>query len=120
MFYTIRRYRAAVLRTLPQLQKLDNVAVTPEEIKEAQRRGAFLSHPDDVQETDEEEYVPQQQYRYPPEPEYSPQISPNRQEVCRKHLNVIPVLIICLHHSFLAIALTVLTTKNVKPARLRN
>lgn len=50
-----------VLRTLPQLQKLDNVAITPEELKDAQRRGSYLQHPDDVQES-EEEYTQQQQY----------------------------------------------------------
>lgn len=52
-----------VLRTLPQLQKLDNVAITADELKEAQRRGAYLQHPDDVQESDEE-YIQQQQQQY--------------------------------------------------------
>lgn len=83
------RYRLSVIRALPQLQKLDNIQVTPEEIKDAQRKGKVLTHPDDPQES-EEEYVPAPQYTgnryqdYPAEPEYSntPQRSPTRQEVC--------------------------------------
>lgn len=76
-----------VLRTLPQLQKLDNVAVTQEELREASRKGKVLTHPEDPQESEEEEYIPQNQYQqrhqeYPPEQEYSPQRSPPRQEVC--------------------------------------
>ncbi|XP_017778165.1 PREDICTED: protein tilB homolog, partial [Nicrophorus vespilloides] len=79
-------YRFSVLRALPQLQKLDNLAVTPEELREAQRKGKALHHPDDPQESEQEEdvYVPQNQYRYQEqyqqEPEYSPQRSPSRQE----------------------------------------
>ncbi|KAF2900162.1 hypothetical protein ILUMI_06029 [Ignelater luminosus] len=78
-------YRMTVLRTLPQLQKLDNVAVTQEELREASRKGKVLTHPEDPQESEEEEYIPQNQYQqryqeYPPEPEYSPQRSPPRQE----------------------------------------
>lgn len=75
------RYRTTALRTLPQLQKLDNIAVTPEELKDAQRRGVYLTHPDDVQES-EEEYVPQQQYRYQQgDSDCGPQSSPVKQEV---------------------------------------
>lgn len=55
-----------MIKALPQLQKLDNIAVTAEELREAQKRGRTLTHPDDPQES-EEEYVPtpqqpQQQY----------------------------------------------------------
>ncbi|CAH1283695.1 unnamed protein product [Diabrotica balteata] len=50
-------YRLAVIRALPQLQKLDNVQVTPEEIREAQRNGKILVHPEDSQDESEEEYV---------------------------------------------------------------
>lgn len=66
LFVYLLRYRMTVLRTLPQLQKLDNVGVTPDEVKDAQRRGVYLQHPDDVPES-EEEYTQQQQYneRYP-------------------------------------------------------
>lgn len=84
---SIDGYRLAVIRALPQLQKLDNVAVTQEELKEAQRKGKVLTHPDDPQESEEEEYVQQPQYNnryqeYGSEQEYSPQNrSPNRQEV---------------------------------------
>lgn len=88
------RYRLAVLRVLPQLQKLDNIQVTPEELREAQKKGRILVHPEDPQESEEEEYIPpsQQQYsRYPNveyggEQEYSPQRSPSRQEVRKIHI----------------------------------
>ncbi|XP_063919577.1 acidic leucine-rich nuclear phosphoprotein 32 family member A-like isoform X3 [Zophobas morio] len=80
-------YRLAVIKALPQLQKLDNVQVTQEDLREAQRKGRTLTHPDDAQES-EEEYVqppqqPQQYNKYQDysESEYSPvQRSPPRQE----------------------------------------
>lgn len=40
-------YRQTVIRNLPQLQKLDNVAVSSEEMAEAMRRGVELSSPAD-------------------------------------------------------------------------
>ncbi|XP_045470651.1 cilia- and flagella-associated protein 410 isoform X2 [Harmonia axyridis] len=81
-------YRLAVLRALPQIQKLDNVQVTPEELKEAQKKGRNLVHPEEQPESEGEEYIVQQQnysnnrYVDYPEPQYSPtqRISP-RQEV---------------------------------------
>lgn len=86
------RYRLAVIRALPQLQKLDNIQISPDELKEAQRKGRVLTHPDEGEES-EEEYAPQysnnryqenntrfQEYQ---EQEY--QASPTRQEVCRKY-----------------------------------
>lgn len=76
----------AIIRALPQLQKLDNVQVTPEEVKEALRRGRVLAHPEDATESDNEEYGnPQGQYGYSEyaEPEYSPpQRSPQQQVDC--------------------------------------
>ncbi|KAL3288056.1 hypothetical protein HHI36_002507 [Cryptolaemus montrouzieri] len=80
-------YRLAVLKALPQIQKLDNVQVTPDELKDAQKKGRNLIHPEERQESEDDEYIIQQQYnsnnRYPDysEPEYSPtqRISP-RQE----------------------------------------
>lgn len=87
LFY---RYRLAVLRALPQLQKLDNAQVTQEELREAQRKGRALTHPEDPHETEEEdeeeeEYISTGHARYPNdypvEQEYSPQRSPSRQEV---------------------------------------
>nr|CAI5848445.1 unnamed protein product [Callosobruchus analis] len=91
----IEGYRLAVIRALPQLQKLDNVAISQEEMREAQRRGKILVHPDDeTQEESEEEYqssptqaAVQQQPQYNRYQEYSeqeyspPQRSPQRQEV---------------------------------------
>nr|XP_023015514.1 protein tilB homolog isoform X2 [Leptinotarsa decemlineata] len=83
-------YRMAVIKALPQLQKLDNVQVTQEELREAQRRGRTLYHPEDAQEDSEEEYgarssPPQRrqpnncQYPSPPEtPEM--QTSPTQHE----------------------------------------
>jgi len=38
-------YRQTVIRNIPQLQKLDNTAVTPEEMADAMRRGIELDHP---------------------------------------------------------------------------
>lgn len=81
----VEGYRLAVIKALPQLQKLDNVAITQDELRDSQRRGKNLCHPDDVQEESEEEYTaaPQQYGRYQEysEQEYSPtQRSPPRQE----------------------------------------
>ena len=36
-----------VIKNLPQLQKLDNVMVQPDEVAEAMRRGVELIHPHD-------------------------------------------------------------------------
>ena len=36
-----------VIKNLPQLQKLDNVMVQPDEVGEAMRRGVELVHPHD-------------------------------------------------------------------------
>jgi len=44
------RYRLTVLRALPTLQKLDNIAVQPEEVQDAMRKGRELVHPEDIQE----------------------------------------------------------------------
>ncbi|PSN41090.1 hypothetical protein C0J52_10607 [Blattella germanica] len=41
-------YRHTVLRTLPNLQKLDNVTVQPEEVQDAMRKGRELVHPEDM------------------------------------------------------------------------
>ncbi len=38
-------YRVTVIRTLPHLQKLDNVVVQPDEMADAMRRGIELVHP---------------------------------------------------------------------------
>ncbi|XP_068621719.1 dynein axonemal assembly factor 11 isoform X8 [Battus philenor] len=50
-------YRMTVLRNLPNLEKLDNVNVQPEEVQEAKRRGAHIPDSDD-------EGYPQQQETY--------------------------------------------------------
>ncbi|XP_013143623.1 PREDICTED: uncharacterized protein LOC106107346 isoform X1 [Papilio polytes] len=50
-------YRMTVLRNLPNLEKLDNVIVQPEEVQEAMRRGAHIPDSDD-------EGYPQQQETY--------------------------------------------------------
>ncbi|XP_063631518.1 uncharacterized protein LOC134802757 isoform X2 [Cydia splendana] len=50
------QYRLTVLRNLPRLEKLDNVAVQQEELEEAQRRGSLI-------DSDDEGY-PQQQEAY--------------------------------------------------------
>ncbi|KAJ8925347.1 hypothetical protein NQ315_009177 [Exocentrus adspersus] len=78
-------YRLAVIRALPQLQKLDNVQISQDELREAQRKGKNLYHPEEEQDVSEEEYEPPAQQQYPryeySEQEYSPiQRSPPRQE----------------------------------------
>ncbi|KAL0809888.1 hypothetical protein ABMA28_011367 [Loxostege sticticalis] len=50
-------YRMTVLRNLPNLEKLDNVPVHPEEVQEAMRRGVHIPDSDD-------EGYPQQQETY--------------------------------------------------------
>lgn len=54
-----RNYRAVVLRALPNLKKLDNVDVTPEEVQEAQR--APVQQEDDVYEDAREQQQQQSQ-----------------------------------------------------------
>lgn len=39
------RYRLAVIKALPQLEKLDDKIVTPEEVETAKIRGRLLIHP---------------------------------------------------------------------------
>ena len=55
------RYRATVIRNLPQLQKLDNVIVQPDEVADAMRRGVELIHP-----YDQDESIPYTNYAPPP------------------------------------------------------
>ncbi|CAH2242766.1 jg10303 [Pararge aegeria aegeria] len=70
-------YRMTVLKNLPNLEKLDNVVVHPEEVQEAVRKGAHI--PD----SDDEGYPQQQesfsQYRR----QRSCDSSPERDEPCR-------------------------------------
>ena len=40
-------YRQTVIRNIPQLQKLDNVSITSEEMADAMRRGINIDHPHD-------------------------------------------------------------------------
>ena len=44
---TLCSYRMSVIKNLPQLQKLDNTPVQPDEVGEAMRRGVELVHPHD-------------------------------------------------------------------------
>ncbi|CAH1123813.1 unnamed protein product [Ceutorhynchus assimilis] len=81
-------YRLAVIKTLPQLQKLDNLAISEDELREAQRRGKTLCHPDDAQEEIYSPSPPQQQYnRYQEdsEPEYRSPQHERRQEQRRSY-----------------------------------
>ena len=63
------RYRLAVLRALPKLEKLDDKVVTPEELQTALLKGRVLIHPlaTMIQEA-----------------ESSPQSAPESPEVCQK------------------------------------
>ncbi|XP_021699530.1 putative uncharacterized protein DDB_G0279653 isoform X4 [Aedes aegypti] len=60
-------YRQIVLRALPNLKKLDNVDVTPEEVSEAMRTPVAQHHPK------------QEVYEDPPPPTYSQQQQPQQQ-----------------------------------------
>ena len=51
LYFSPFRYRATVIRNLPQLQKLDNVVVQPDEVADAMRRGIELLHPYDTDES---------------------------------------------------------------------
>ena len=52
-----------MIRNLPQLQKLDNVIVQPDEVADAMRRGIELIHP-----YDQDESIPYTNYAPPPGP----------------------------------------------------
>lgn len=79
--FTSSSYRMAVLRALPNLTKLDNVDVTPEEVNEALRAAVRREEPV-YQEPYQEPPVPQQpqqrQQQAPPQQEYR-QSSPIRE-----------------------------------------
>ena len=49
-----------MIRNLPQLQKLDNVVVQPDEVSDAMRRGTELIHP-----YDQDESIPYTNYAPP-------------------------------------------------------
>lgn len=74
---------------MPQLEKLDNIVIQPEELAEALKKGRALVHPEEQQNEPEEEFEPpahpQGGYRAPQEyaEQYytSPERSPPR-EVC--------------------------------------
>ncbi|KAM3956223.1 LOW QUALITY PROTEIN: uncharacterized protein ACR2FA_009820 [Aphomia sociella] len=51
-------YRMTVLRNLPNLEKLDNVPVHPDEVQEAMRRGAHIPDSDDEGYSQQEAYPP--------------------------------------------------------------
>jgi hypothetical protein len=48
IYMVLCRYRLTVLRALPNLQKLDNIPVQPEELQDALRKGRELVHPEDI------------------------------------------------------------------------
>ena len=63
-----------MIRNLPQLQKLDNVVVQPDEVADAMRRGIELIHPYDADES-----MPYTNYAAPPTgPPQSYQVRPGR------------------------------------------
>lgn len=80
-----------MIRSLPQLQKLDNQAIQIEELSEALKKGRILVHPDDDQEIEQEQQYNQPQYNqqtyrnngqnYTEQYYHSPERSPPRQEV---------------------------------------
>ncbi|XP_052743017.1 uncharacterized protein LOC112043853 isoform X2 [Bicyclus anynana] len=69
-------YRMTVLKNLPNLEKLDNVVVHPEEIQEAMRKGVHIPDSDDEGYPQQESFG---QYRR----QRSCESSPEREEPCR-------------------------------------
>ena len=55
-----------VIKNLPQLQKLDNVMVQPDEVGEAMRRGVELVHPHDRPLPGDDNHLPYNNYNGPP------------------------------------------------------
>ncbi|XP_044738061.1 uncharacterized protein LOC123299780 isoform X2 [Chrysoperla carnea] len=76
-------YRLAVLRALPRLQKLDDVAVTPEELSDANRRGQILVHPED-EDHNHGDYYQSKSSQPAASRRSTPEISPTRLEVLNK------------------------------------
>lgn len=73
-------YRPVVLRVLPNLKKLDNVDVTPEEVDEAMS-AAPIPQQQEIEEDDyEDSYQDQQQYQQPPQPQYTTPPQPQQQQ----------------------------------------
>ena len=60
MIYFRMNIKGTQKRNLPQLQKLDNVVVQPDEVSEAMRRGIELIHP-----YDQDESIPYTNYAPP-------------------------------------------------------
>ncbi len=60
-------YRVTVIRNLPQLQKLDNLPVQPDEMADAMRRGMELVHPLEREPGPQPAYQQQQQHYRPPQ-----------------------------------------------------
>lgn len=57
-----------MIRNLPQLQKLDNVVVQPDEVADSMRRGIELIHP-----YDQDESIPYTNYAPPGPPSFQQQ-----------------------------------------------
>jgi len=97
-------YRQTVIRNIPQLQKLDNTAVTPEEMADAMRRGIELDHPLDggsdnqsarlqgqgqrqqqfQQQQQQEQQHQQQQHQQQQQQQYQQQLQQQEQRQCEE------------------------------------
>ncbi|XP_063898037.1 cilia- and flagella-associated protein 410 isoform X2 [Helicoverpa armigera] len=66
------QYRMTVLRNLPNLEKLDNVPVQPDEVQEAMRRGIHIPDSDDEGYPQQESYGGYRQRSCESSPERSP------------------------------------------------
>lgn len=64
-------YRPIVLRALPNLKKLDNVDVTPEEVEDAMNAAPIPQQHQEIEDDDYEDNYQDQQYQQPPQPQYS-------------------------------------------------
>lgn len=68
------KYRPFILRALPNLKKLDNVEVTPEEVDIALEMTSMPQRPQEIDEEDdyEDNYQEEEQYQQPPQPQQYP------------------------------------------------
>lgn len=78
-------YRPIILRALPNLKKLDNVDVTPEEVDDAMNAAPIPQQQEQqqIEEDDYEDSYQDQQYQQPPQSQYSsppPHQQPQQQQ----------------------------------------
>lgn len=97
LFLHVYSYRAIVLRALPNLEMLDNVSVTPEELADAMKGGNAAQSQEEIYEDaysngPSQQQTQQQQYQQQPQQQQQQQqfrqSSPVR-EVCSRHYTIL-------------------------------